>query len=286
MATGTGAGAGTGTVASIDAVFPKPAAPKPSSFAIKGFTVETQKLPILKAGPIDAMTQRLGIPVPEMIFGDNHVTISHARSGWSISFNAFDALDRVDKTGQRMLQVAHSSSWQKSRQNTTEEIKEHVKPFDWSYTTDYKGTTTTTTTTAAAGAGTTAHCPFFAPTDTPIPIELLKRPDPILLFDEIMLFEDELADNGISMLSAKIRVMPERLLLLLRFFMRLDGVLVRMRDTRVYIDFETRVVTREYVAKEEKYEVLAEVGDTKDVNVLAEMLPTAEKTLESVTLAE
>lgn len=116
-----------------------------------------------------------------------------------------------------------------------------VKPFDWSYSTDYKGTLA-------------ADAPAFTPTETPIPLELLKRPDPILFFDEVVLYEDEMADNGITMLSCKIRVMPDRLLLLSRFFMRLDNVLFRLRDTRVFIEFRTGDVTREYVAKAENYE--------------------------------
>jgi type 2A phosphatase activator TIP41 len=99
----------------------------------------------------------------------------------------------------------------------------------------------------------------FEASSTPIPIELLKRPDPILFFDEVMLYEDELADNGISMLSCKIRVMPSRLLLLCRFFMRLDNVVVRLRDTRVYVDFDTGEVIREYQAKEEQYEKVRQV---------------------------
>ena len=127
------------------------------------------------------------------------------------------------------------------RQEKHKGITEVVKPFDWSYTTNYKGTLVSD------------NC-AFKPSTTPIPLELLKRPDPILFFDEVMLYEDEMADNGITMLSCKIRVMPARLLLLCRFFMRLDNVLFRIRDTRVYVDFETGQVLREYVAKEEKYE--------------------------------
>lgn len=61
------------------------------------------------------------------------------------------------------------------------------------------------------------------------------------------------------MLSCKIRVMPERLLLLSRFFMRLDNVLIRLRDTRVYVDFENREVIREYQAKECEYEKVRQV---------------------------
>lgn len=137
----------------------------------------------------------------------------------------------------------------KSREKKHEGITEVVKPFDWSYSTDYKGTVVSST-------------PAFEPTEVPIPLELLKRPDPILFFDEVMLYEDEMADNGITMFSCKIRVMPHRLLLLCRFFMRLDGVLLRIRDTRVYVDFGSGEVIREYVAKEEKYEVIRGVSST------------------------
>ena len=87
----------------------------PRSYSIKGFRISTQKLPILKAGPIEEMTEKLGIAPPEMIFGDNFVTIEHERSGWGIGFNAFDALNRVDKTGEKRLKVAYSKEWHQSR---------------------------------------------------------------------------------------------------------------------------------------------------------------------------
>lgn len=81
----------------------------------RGFKITTQKLPILKAGPIEQMTEKLGIAPPEMIFGDNYVALEQVATGWSITFDAFGALDLVDKTGRAMLQVAHSGEWQKSR---------------------------------------------------------------------------------------------------------------------------------------------------------------------------
>ena len=133
------------------------------------------------------------------------------------------------------------------REKKHEGITEVVKPFDWSYTTDYKGTVYKSS-------------PAFGPSSSPIPLDLLRRPDPILFFDEITLYEDEMADNGITVFSCKIRVMPARLLLLCRFFMRLDNVLIRIRDTRVYVDFASREVIRNYVAKEEKYEEVRQVN--------------------------
>ena len=80
-----------------------------------GFKISARKLPISKSQPIEEMSQKLGIPVPEMIFGDNLVSIEHVASGWRLEFNAFEALDRVDKTGKNMLKVAYSKEWSSSR---------------------------------------------------------------------------------------------------------------------------------------------------------------------------
>ena len=97
-----------------------------NSISRHGFTVTTRKLPILKADPIDQMTKKLGITPPEMIFGDNMVSIEHV-NGWGINFNTYDALDRVDKTGGSMLQVAHSREWQSTRYGQQENIKSRLK---------------------------------------------------------------------------------------------------------------------------------------------------------------
>lgn len=243
------------------------------------FTITTRKLPISKSGPISAMELRLGIPVPEMIFGDNVVAVAHRPTGWRIEFNAYDALDAVDKTDKNMLQVAYARSWSASREQTSAGIKEVVKPYDWSYSTTYKGSTPGTHTSAAAAAppssspeanATAQQVPQLAlvgphPDDetrpaASIPIELLKRRDPILFFDDVVLYESELDDNGISMLSVKIRVHEKRMLLLCRLFMRLDNVIARIRDTRIYVDFETEEVIREYTMKEDSYEELKKVS--------------------------
>ncbi|KAI8931255.1 hypothetical protein NX059_011604 [Plenodomus lindquistii] len=250
-----------------------------TSLTKEGFKITTRKLPILKAAPIEDMTKKLGITPPEMIFGDNFVRIEHAKSGWYIEFNAYDALDLVDKTGDKMFKVSYSKEWQQNRQKQFEDIKEVVKPFDWSYSTDYKGTT--------------PEAPALQPTDSPIPLALLKRPDPIHFFDEVMLYEDELADNGIAMLSCKIRVMPQRLLLLVRFFMRLDDVVFRIRDTRVFVEFGANEVIREYTAREDTYEEVRKriagrkedvLATMRDPNRLAEYIPVVEKSLEGLKL--
>ena len=92
-----------------------------------------------------------------------------------------------------------------------------------------------------------------------MPLEKLRHQDPILFFDEVDLYEDELGDNGMSLLSIKVRVMPERMLLLSRFFLRLDDVIFRVRDTRVYVEFGTGQVLRDYSIMESPYSKLKQV---------------------------
>ncbi|KAA8563988.1 hypothetical protein EYC84_011987 [Monilinia fructicola] len=252
----------------INETYPTPSAAETAtvSHVQKGFKISARKLPISKSGPIDKMSEKLGIPVPEMIFGDNMVAIEHLESGWRMEFNAYDALDLVDKTDKNMLKVAYSKEWSSSREKTHEGIKEIVKPL------------------------------FALDNSDPIPIALLKRQDPILFFEEVVLYESELDDNGISVFSCKLRVMPDRMLLLCRLFMRLDNVLVRIRDTRIYVDFNTSKVIRDYTEKEDAFDTVKKnllysgtLPDDltiamRDPNQIAHLVPEVTHTIENLTL--
>jgi TIP41-like family len=75
-----------------------------------------------------------------------------------------------------------------------------MKPYDWTYTTTYAGSLDD------AGPGNAAQWIAGDPDNTQhaIPIAELSRPDPILFYAEIPLFEDELHDNGASHLLVRI----------------------------------------------------------------------------------
>lgn len=74
------------------------------------------------------------------------------------------------------------------RSENKEYLKESLKPFDWTFTTDYMGTMS-----------------GFEVEDTEERIDLdkLKKRDKILFYVDLTLFEDELHDNGIASLSVK-----------------------------------------------------------------------------------
>lgn len=79
------------------------------------------------------------------------------------------------------------------------------KPYDWTYTTVHPGSVSVS---LGASSQPKPQPPSFVPapaTHPGIPLHLLARQDiPILFFDEIPLFEDELGDNGIAELVVRV----------------------------------------------------------------------------------
>lgn len=94
---------------------------------------------------------------------------------------------------------------------------------------------------------------------------LSDRSQPILYFDDVTLYEDDLHDNGVSHLNVKIRVMPKCLFVLYRLVVRVDYVTVRCRDVRVYHRFGTKEVFRDVTWRECKWGSLVPNGLPDDV---------------------
>ncbi|KAG7195410.1 uncharacterized protein KQ657_003168 [Scheffersomyces spartinae] len=223
-------------IPSPQAVFPIKEEP---SISVNDWSIFSVKRPILNSVEIDTLNDtRFEFPLPEMIFGHSLMRIIHEPSGLHIEFNAVDALDSLESDSN--LKVSYHEEWLEARKKKKEVKKDLdvLKSYDWTYSPNYKGSTSLA---------------FIPTNDKQIPIDRLLQPDPILFFDECVLYEDELGDNGIGILSTKIRVMPTCLLLLCRFFLRIDGVIFRIRDVRIFIDLETNQVLREYKLQEMAY---------------------------------
>ncbi|PWZ03312.1 hypothetical protein BCV70DRAFT_197535 [Testicularia cyperi] len=127
-----------------------------------------------------------------------------------------------------------------------------AKDYDWTYSTTWAGAVGEAApqvllpqpddASASSSDRDNARSWFVRGTDPAldrIPVERLgpSSGEPILFYDDIVLFEDELADNGSSMVSVKVRVMPSGFLVLQRFFLRVDDVVFRTFDTRIYCAF-------------------------------------------------
>jgi type 2A phosphatase activator TIP41 len=54
------------------------------------------------------------VALPEMVFGYSFVTLKHLESGFEMSFNAYDALETVDKNN-ATVQVGYAEHWKQSK---------------------------------------------------------------------------------------------------------------------------------------------------------------------------
>ncbi|XP_003705401.1 TIP41-like protein isoform X2 [Megachile rotundata] len=175
--------------------------------------------------------------MPDMVFPNNVLTLKH-KDGATLEFNALDALKTVSN-GKINVQLACAEAWKESRAESSEYLEEKIKPFDWTFTTTYSGTISSFE---------------IQETSERIDMDKLRRRDKILFYHDLTLFEDELHDNGIAVCSVKIRVMPTSFFILLRYFLRIDGVMLRINDTRIYHEFGHNYLLREYTTREAKVE--------------------------------
>ncbi|XP_074660671.1 TIP41-like protein [Tubulanus polymorphus] len=219
------------------------AQPKTDQYQFGPWTFTAVKGHILKSEGADRQQfeSSLALPqVPEMVFADNVLRVQHEH-GFGFEFNPLDALKRVDAEHD-LMKVAGSDAWLKARSDS-EHIHHVVRPFDWTFSTDYTGTL----------LGSDAVPILVSENAERIDIEKLKVKEKILFYADVLLYEDELADNGCSSLNVKIRVMPSGFFVLQRFYMRVDDVIIRVNDTRVYHEFGNTFCLREYASRESTF---------------------------------
>lgn len=216
------------------------------NFIFGTWTVTAAQNHIMKSKDIERLSEEMSMPsLPEMLFGDNVLRIQHI-DGYGIEFNAIDALKRVNNM-EDSVKVACAQEWQQSRADS-EHSKEVLRPYDWTYTTDYRGT--------LIGEG--LHMKACE-TEQRIDLDKLKVREQIMFFNEVLLFEDELHDHGVSTIGVKIRVMPTSFFVLMRFFLRVDGVLIRINDTRLYHEAGKNFMLREFSMRESTIDELKNV---------------------------
>lgn len=122
-----------------------------------------------------------------MIFHKNSLIFEHD-NGAVLSFTPMEALKKV-KADIHDLKVSCSEEWHESRPEASS-TKGKIKPFDWTFTTDYEGDANDKFTVEA--------------TEKTIDKFKLMAKEQILFYNDVTLYEDELHDNGTSVCSVKV----------------------------------------------------------------------------------
>eukprot|EP00392_Amoebophrya_sp_AT5.2_P007727 g7742.t1 len=141
------------------------------------------------------------------------------------------------------VKCQHAERWGESRENSDNKEIAGLKPVhthtDWTFSTTYCPTPLC----CSAKRQTTAQSRLpEAPPEAPdqiqpslLPLHLLtSRSDPIQFFSQVSFFEDELDDEGSSACFVKIRVQENFFFVLLSNEVRVDNVLARKVETRLF----------------------------------------------------
>lgn len=241
---------------------------------IKGWEIKSRHSSIADSETIDTYEAQLQTKhLPELLFSSAGLDLKHVQSQVHVCFTAFEALRSWKLHPLPPIQVRVSRDWQQSRIQDIQDLGVKPMDYDWTFTTPY------------AGHVFREGCPpeesVWRDTSLGIDRELLMRRDPILFYDEFDLFESELDDHGMCKLTLKMRVMPTCWYVLARYWLRVDDVLVRCYDTRVFCALGDEAgsgarVIREVKQCEASLEALSRMGPNASINAHSDPEKTAQ----------
>lgn len=279
---------------------------------IKGWVVRNEHKAIMSSAAEESLSRELDIKLPGMLFDRSFLQLSFDTSGenrsgtksdhrspsFELAFRAIDALTMVGESDPN-IKVKAAERWDSKTERSDVEITTIEKASDWTFSTRYPGTV------KLAGDLHDLLSPKWVPCDPAqerspegdssscaspegIDYDALRNTDlPILFSAQVILFEDELDDNGTASYKVRIRVMPSFFFILARFFLRVDGVLIRIYDTRYFHRFGTDKVIRETVTREANIETTfkgVHMSLLRDPDLAAQRMPAGETKVENIRL--
>lgn len=235
----------------------------------KGWKFSSMNGCIANSDQLSDICQQLQMTtLPEMVFADSYLKIEH-ENGFCLEFNAIDALrpcslstkeqSNINNNGHK-IEVAYAKDW-KRKANVPCDIEVIEYDFDWTFTSDYKGTYASNVTEIE--------------TDERLNMQLLTDMKMSMNWNsENMLFMDELHDNGMVQYIVRCRVMDKFFFILARCWLRVDNVLIRIHDTRIFHEFGQSYILKHYQFRENsfqelklKYSMNCKCSDFRDPNI-------------------
>lgn len=245
-----------------------------------GWRFEADNRPLSGAEEVDKLGETFTCgTLPDMYFGGSVLRIQHLASSTTVELSAFDALQCLawrppppaslqpshadcgtDPDGPVLgaVQCQFAKKWRPDTANP--DVHKVEVTSDWTCMTPYWG--------SFFGAGAPGQGRqflgesegFVDETGDELPMDLLRRRDEILWYQEVQLWEDELADNGLCKVIARVRVMPSFWFVLLSCEQRVDNVLLRDVSTRLFCANDSDSILREWTWRQASAEVLKDRG--------------------------
>ena len=199
--------------------------------------------------------------LPEIFYGFNRLFLINKSKNFCYEFNPLQMLSLANYTQRKKLlkekEIYYIPNQAKSQYSKTDDTKNEE---DWSFSSPYMGHITSINISPMS-----KYYPEIKETKVFKKEKTnLKYPETkvenVLNYNQIHFFEDELGDIGFSEGKIGFGVMNECFLGLMRCYLRVDNMLVRNIDTKIYHKFGDNYIIRNFLVKEKTYDELANKG--------------------------
>lgn len=226
---------------------------------------------------MDELTKEVKVHhLPEVFYGYNRLIMVNKANEFYYEISPIDLINLTSYEVRKAYlnkdliyydpvdaKVQYHSTW-KDIKIDRDDIRKTEPVEDWSYSSSYMGSyghISNSPLNSIYNSSKDSMKEFkVLQTSQQLPIERLGRDNPILKYIEINLFEDELNDFGLSEAKFRFRIMKDCFYGLLRSYLRIDNVMVRIIDTRIFHSFGDKDIIRNFFVKEATYDQLKSIG--------------------------
>ena len=199
--------------------------------------------------------------LPEIFYGLNRLFLINKSKNFCYEFNPIQMLSLTNESIRKKLlkekEIYYIPSPAKSQYSKPNDIKNEE---DWSFSSPYMGHISSIKDNVMI-----KYYPEIKETKIfKIEKSNIKFPETkvenVLNYNKIHFFEDELGDIGFSEGKIGFGVMNDFFLGLMRCYLRVDNMLVRNIDTKIYHKFGDNYIIRNFLVKEKTYDELTNNG--------------------------
>lgn len=238
---------------------------------------------MMQSKEMDLLVKEIKVShLPEIFFGYNRLYMVNKGDDFvyeinpleMINLTSFDERNKMKENDiiyyePTDVKVQFYSIWNKIK-SERQDIKEAEAKSDWSYASSYMGSYGRIKNSSigflygyektSSNEKDQVNNIKVERTDMPLPLERLGIDNPIKKYIEINLYDDELNDYGLSEAKIRFRIMQDCFFGLLQSYIRIDNVMIRTIDTRIFHWFNDNYILRSFIVKEASYEYMKDIG--------------------------
>ncbi|CAG9331453.1 unnamed protein product [Blepharisma stoltei] len=220
------------------------------------WSIEVERGRLLRSDETLTLNRQTGIKIPQTFYGNSFVSFKNTDLGFNyfISSEAALQLCEPELRNEKLYREGnllhdHINIVPRPIKNPSLNLNTNGTRTDWTFSTPYKGSLR----------------PVYPRKDLPenvifqisndnLPLHRLGQDNPILWSSELKFYEDSLEEIGVSTFYMRVRAMQDCFYALLRCYVRINHSLVRILDTRIFHEFESNKILREFQFREGSFD--------------------------------